>query len=148
VALKITEIGTAGNGLPMPRLEGRAARNTVSCSLFATQYSGMVLRRPPATNTAYCPDRQAAAAPDLRMMHDPIGPGLPCLAPSNFSRFLPRWWRHRLRRWQRAVQFRGKGHGAHPVTGEISVDAIVAALAKLAWTAASSPSCKRQSRGG
>jgi len=129
---RITEIGSAETGLPAARLQGERGRTTGQLRLFATHIrAGDYLDR---RHDAALPDRQPLARPDLRMMQRPIGP-VAVFGASNFPLAFSVAGGDTAAALAAGCPVVVKGHGAHPGTGEIVGDAIVAALAKLGMDA-------------
>ena len=125
---QITEIGTAETGLPAARFQGERGRTTGQLRLFATHIrDGAYLDR---RHDTALPDRQPLPRPDLRMMQRPIGP-VAVFGASNFPLAFSTAGGDTAAALAAGCPVVVKGHGAHPGTGEIVGDAIVAALAKL-----------------
>ncbi|MFW2590054.1 aldehyde dehydrogenase (NADP(+)) [Sagittula sp. SSi028] len=123
----ITAIGTAETGLPEARLEGERGRTTGQLRLFAAHIrDGAYLDR---RYDAALPDRQPLPRPDLRMMQRPIGP-VAVFGASNFPLAFSTAGGDTAAALAAGCPVVVKGHGAHPGTGEIVGDAIVAALTK------------------
>lgn len=124
----ITEVGSAETGLPAARLEGERGRTTGQLRLFAQcirDGSYLDLRHDKAL-----PDRQPLPRPDLRMMQRPVGP-VAVFGASNFPLAFSVAGGDTAAALAAGCPVVVKGHSAHPGTGEIVGDAIVAALAKL-----------------
>ncbi|MBY6161812.1 aldehyde dehydrogenase (NADP(+)) [Mameliella alba] len=125
---QITEIGTAETGLPAARLEGERGRTTGQLRLFASHIrDGSYLDR---RHDGALPDRQPLPRPDLRMMQRPVGP-VAVFGASNFPLAFSTAGGDTAAALAAGCPVVVKGHGAHPGTGEIVADAIVAALDKL-----------------
>lgn len=125
---QITEIGTAETGLPDARLQGERGRTTGQLRLFATHIrDGAYLDR---RHDTALPDRQPLPRPDLRMMQRPIGP-VAVFGASNFPLAFSTAGGDTAAALAAGCPVVVKGHSAHPGTGEIVGDAIVAALSKL-----------------
>ncbi|MEM5542744.1 aldehyde dehydrogenase (NADP(+)) [Sulfitobacter sp. AS92] len=125
---QITEIGTAETGLPEARLQGERGRTTGQLRLFATHIrDGAYLDR---RHDTALPDRQPLPRPDLRMMQRPIGP-VAVFGASNFPLAFSTAGGDTAAALAAGCPVVVKGHSAHPGTGEIVGDAIVAALSKL-----------------
>lgn len=125
---QITEIGSAETGLPAARLEGERGRTTGQLRLFATHIlKGDYLDR---RHDAALPDRKPAPRPDLRMMQRPVGP-VAVFGASNFPLAFSTAGGDTAAALAAGCPVVVKGHGAHPGTGEVVSDAIVAAIAKL-----------------
>ena len=114
--------------LPEARLQGERGRTTGQLRLFATHIrDGAYLDR---RHDTALPDRQPLPRPDLRMMQRPIGP-VAVFGASNFPLAFSTAGGDTAAALAAGCPVVVKGHGAHPGTGEIVGDAIVAALAKL-----------------
>ncbi|MFN3526492.1 MAG: aldehyde dehydrogenase (NADP(+)) [Paracoccus sp. (in: a-proteobacteria)] len=124
----ITLIGTQETGLPEGRLQGERGRTTGQLRLFADHIrAGDYLDR---RHDTALPDRQPLPRPDLRMMQRPIGP-VAVFGASNFPLAFSVAGGDTAAALAAGCPVVVKGHSAHPGTGEIVGDAIVAALAKL-----------------
>ncbi|MFN3276716.1 MAG: aldehyde dehydrogenase (NADP(+)) [Paracoccus sp. (in: a-proteobacteria)] len=122
----ITAIGHAETGLPEARLQGERGRTTGQLRLFADHIrQGDYLDR---RHDAALPDRQPLPRPDLRMMQRPIGP-VAVFGASNFPLAFSVAGGDTAAALAAGCPVVVKGHSAHPGTGEIVGDAIVAALA-------------------
>ncbi|WP_323764390.1 aldehyde dehydrogenase (NADP(+)) [Marinovum sp.] len=129
---QITEIGSAETGLPEARLQGERGRTTGQLRLFAEHIlKGDYLDR---RHDAALPDRQPLPRPDLRMMQRPVGP-VAVFGASNFPLAFSTAGGDTAAALAAGCPVVVKGHGAHPGTGEIVADAIVAALDKLGMDA-------------
>lgn len=125
---QITEIGCAETGLPAARLEGERGRTTGQLRLFASHIlAGDYLDR---RHDEALPDRQPLPRPDLRMMQRPVGP-VAVFGASNFPLAFSTAGGDTAAALAAGCPVVVKGHSAHPGTGEIVGDAIVAALEKL-----------------
>jgi len=125
---QITEIGVSETGLPAARLQGERGRTTGQLRLFAAHIrDGAYLDR---RHDVALPDRQPLPRPDLRMMQRPIGP-VAVFGASNFPLAFSTAGGDTAAALAAGCPVVVKGHGAHPGTGEIVGDAIVAALGKL-----------------
>lgn len=125
---QITEIGITETGLPEARLQGERGRTTGQLQLFAAHIrDGAYLDR--RHDTALL-DRQPLPRPDLRMMQRPIGP-IAVFGASNFPLAFSTAGGDTAAALAAGCPVVVKGHDAHPGTGEIVGDAIVAALDKL-----------------
>ena len=123
----ITEIGTQETGLPEARLQGERGRTTGQLRLFAEHIlKGDYLDR---RHDAALPDRQPAPRPDLRMMQRPIGP-VAVFGASNFPLAFSTAGGDTASALAAGCPVVVKGHGAHPGTGEIVAEAILAAIGK------------------
>jgi 2,5-dioxopentanoate dehydrogenase len=124
----ITEIGSAETGLPTARLQGERGRTTGQLRLFADHIrKGDYLDR---RHDAALPDRQPLPRPDLRMMQRPIGP-VAVFGASNFPLAFSVAGGDTAAALAAGCPVVVKGHSAHPGTGEIVGDAVVAAIARL-----------------
>ncbi|SNR44087.1 aldehyde dehydrogenase (NADP(+)) [Puniceibacterium sediminis] len=129
---QITEVGSAETGLPAARLQGERGRTTGQLRLFASHIlAGDYLDR---RHDAALPDRQPLPRPDLRMMQRPVGP-VAVFGASNFPLAFSVAGGDTAAALAAGCPVVVKGHGAHPGTGEIVGDAIVAALEKLGMDA-------------
>jgi 2,5-dioxopentanoate dehydrogenase len=123
----ITAMGSAETGLPPARLEGERGRTTGQLRLFADHIrAGAYLdcRHDPAL-----PDRAPAPRPDLRMVQRPVGP-VAVFGASNFPLAFSVAGGDTAAALAAGCPVVVKGHPAHPATGELAADAIVAALAR------------------
>ncbi|SDU45480.1 aldehyde dehydrogenase (NADP(+)) [Stappia sp. ES.058] len=124
----ITQIGGAETGLPPARLEGERGRTTGQLRLFAAQIrNGQYLDR---RHDEALPDRQPLPRPDLRMMQRPVGP-VAVFGASNFPLAFSVAGGDTAAALAAGCPVVVKGHSAHPGTGEIVGEAIVAAIEKL-----------------
>ncbi|MDD9743899.1 MULTISPECIES: aldehyde dehydrogenase (NADP(+)) [Marinovum] len=129
---QITEIGSAETGLPAARLEGERGRTTGQLRLFAEHVlNGDYLDR---RHDAALPERQPLPRPDLRMMQRPVGP-VAVFGASNFPLAFSTAGGDTAAALAAGCPVVVKGHGAHPGTGEVVADAIVAALDTLGMDA-------------
>ncbi|WP_050528431.1 aldehyde dehydrogenase (NADP(+)) [Pseudorhodobacter aquimaris] len=125
---QITEVGTAETGLPAARLEGERGRTTGQLRLFAAHIrDGDYLDR---RHDKALPDRQPLPRPDLRMMQRPVGP-VAVFGASNFPLAFSTAGGDTAAALAAGCPVVVKSHRAHPGTGEVVADAIVAALDKL-----------------
>ena len=123
----ITEIGTQETGLPEARLNGERGRTTGQLRLFARHIlKGDYLDR---RHDAAMPDRQPLPRPELRMMQRPIGP-VAVFGASNFPLAFSTAGGDTAAALAAGCPVVVKGHGAHPGTGEIIAEAVLAAIAK------------------
>ncbi|MBW0157601.1 aldehyde dehydrogenase (NADP(+)) [Sedimentimonas flavescens] len=123
----ITEIGTQETGLPEARLNGERGRTTGQLRLFAQHIlKGDYLDR---RHDAAMPDRQPLPRPELRMMQRPIGP-VAVFGASNFPLAFSTAGGDTAAALAAGCPVVVKGHGAHPGTGEIIAEAILAAIVK------------------
>ena len=123
----ITEIGTQETGLPTARLQGERGRTTGQLRLFADHIrKGDYLDR---RHDAALPDRQPAPRPDLRVIQRPIGP-VAVFGASNFPLAFSTAGGDTAAALAAGCPVVVKGHSAHPGTGEIVAEAILAAIEK------------------
>lgn len=122
---EITEIGTQETGLPAARLEGERGRTTMQLRLFATHIlkDDWLDRR----HDAALPDRQPAPRPDIKLLQRPIGP-VAVFGASNFPLAFSTAGGDTASALAAGCPVVVKGHSAHPGTGEIVAQAILAAL--------------------
>lgn len=123
----LTEIGVQETGLPEARLVGERGRTTGQLRLFAAHIRDRAfldLRHDPAL-----PDRQPMARPDLRMIQRPVGP-VAVFGASNFPLAFSVGGGDTAAALAAGCPVVVRGHTAHPGTGELVGDAIVAALAR------------------
>lgn len=123
----ITRIGSAETGLPAARLEGERGRTVGQLRLFANHIlKGEYLDR---RSDEALPDRQPAPRPALEMVQRPIGP-VAVFGASNFSLAFSTAGGDTAAALAAGCPVVVKGHPAHPGTGEIIADAILAAIKK------------------
>ena len=121
----ITEIGTQETGLPEARLQGERGRTTGQLRLFAEHIrKGDYLDR---RHDEALPERAPLPRPDLRMMQRPIGP-VAVFGASNFPLAFSTAGGDTAAALAAGCPVVVKGHGAHPGTGEIIAQAILAAV--------------------
>ena len=127
-AAAITAIGTSETGLPEARLQGERGRTTGQLRLFADHIraGGYLDRR----HDAALPDRQPLPRPDLRMIQRPIGP-VAVFGASNFPLAFSVAGGDTAAALAAGCPVVVKGHSAHPGTGEVVADAVVAAIDRL-----------------
>ncbi|WP_370161352.1 aldehyde dehydrogenase (NADP(+)) [Limimaricola soesokkakensis] len=124
---EITAIGHAETGLPEARLEGERGRTCGQLRLFAEHIrKGDYLDR---RHDAALPDRAPLPRPELRMIQQPIGP-VAVFGASNFPLAFSTAGGDTASALAAGCPVVVKGHSAHPGTGEIVGDAIVAAAAR------------------
>ncbi|MCT8162077.1 aldehyde dehydrogenase (NADP(+)) [Pseudoruegeria sp. SHC-113] len=124
-AAEITEIGTQETGLPAARLEGERGRTTGQLRLFASHIRAgahLDARHDPAL-----PDRAPLPRPDLRLMQRPVGP-VAVFGASNFPLAFSVAGGDTAAALAAGCPVIVKGHSAHPGTGEIVAEAVLAAL--------------------
>ncbi|MCR6500581.1 aldehyde dehydrogenase (NADP(+)) [Shinella sp. CPCC 101442] len=123
----ITEIGTQESGLPVARLQGERGRTTGQLRLFADHIEkGDFLDR---RFDAALPDRQPAPRPEIRLIQRPIGP-VAVFGASNFPLAFSTAGGDTAAALAAGCPVVVKGHSAHPGTGEIIAEAILAAIQK------------------
>jgi len=121
----ITEIGCQESGLPEVRLNGERGRTTGQLRLFAQHIlAGDYLDR---REDEALPDRQPLARPELKMMQRPIGP-VAVFGASNFPLAFSTAGGDTAAALAAGCPVVVKGHSAHPGTGEIVAEAILAAV--------------------
>ncbi|EAP78271.1 aldehyde dehydrogenase (NADP(+)) [Roseovarius nubinhibens] len=122
---EITEIGTRETGLPGARLEGERGRTCGQLRLFADhiEAGGYLDRR----HDTALPERAPLPRPDLRMIQRPIGP-VAVFGASNFPLAFSTAGGDTAAALAAGCPVVVKGHGAHPGTGEIVAEAILAAI--------------------
>ncbi|UNK38045.1 aldehyde dehydrogenase (NADP(+)) [Shinella sp. H4-D48] len=123
----ITEIGTQETGLPVARLQGERGRTTGQLRLFADHIeTGDYLDR---RFDAALPDRQPAPRPEIRLIQRPIGP-VAVFGASNFPLAFSTAGGDTAAALAAGCPVVVKGHSAHPGTGEIVAEAVLAAIQK------------------
>lgn len=121
----ITEIGTQETGLPAARLQGERGRTTGQLRLFANHIrNGDYLDR---RVDAALPDRQPLPRPEIRLIQRPIGP-VAVFGASNFPLAFSTAGGDTASALAAGCPVVVKGHSAHPGTGEIVAEAVLAAL--------------------
>ncbi|NDV99431.1 aldehyde dehydrogenase (NADP(+)) [Salipiger sp. PrR002] len=123
----ITEIGTQETGLPEGRLQGERGRTTGQLRLFAEHIlkgDYLDIRHDKAL-----PDRQPLPRPDIKLVQRPIGP-VAVFGASNFPLAFSTAGGDTAAALAAGCPVVVKGHGAHPGTGEIVAEAILAAIEK------------------
>lgn len=121
----ITLIGTQETGLPEARLQGERGRTTGQLRLFASHIrDGAYLDR---RIDAALPDRQPAPRPEIRMIQRPVGP-VAVFGASNFPLAFSTAGGDTAAALAAGCPVVVKGHPAHPGTGEIVAEAILAAI--------------------
>lgn len=122
---QITEIGTSETGLPAARLQGERGRTTGQLRLFAEHIlKGDYLDR---RHDEALPDRQPLPRPELFMMQRPFGP-VAVFGASNFPLAFSTAGGDTAAALAAGCPVVVKGHSAHPGTGEIVAEAILAAV--------------------
>ncbi|MFB9222042.1 aldehyde dehydrogenase (NADP(+)) [Paracoccus cavernae] len=123
----ITEIGSQESGLPTGRLQGERGRTTGQLRLFASHIrKGDYLDR---RHDAALPDRQPAPRPEIMMVERPIGP-VAVFGASNFPLAFSTAGGDTAAALAAGCPVVVKGHSAHPGTGEIVAEAVLAAIEK------------------
>ena len=121
----ITMIGTQETGLPAARLQGERGRTTGQLRLFAQHIrAGDYLDR--RVDLAL-PERQPAPRPEIRMMQRPLGP-VAVFGASNFPLAFSTAGGDTASALAAGCPVVVRGHPAHPGTGEIIAEAILAAI--------------------
>jgi alpha-ketoglutaric semialdehyde dehydrogenase len=121
---EITEVGHGESGLPVARLEGERGRTTGQLRLFAEHIvSGKYLDR---RATRALPDRKPLPRPDLKLMMRPVGPVV-VFGASNFPLAFSTAGGDTASALAAGCPVIVKGHPAHPGTGELVAQAILAA---------------------
>lgn len=121
----ITKIATQETGLPAARLQGERGRTTGQLRLFAEHIrKGDYLDR---RHDPALPDRQPLPRADLRMIQRPIGP-VAVFGASNFPLAFSVAGGDTAAALAAGCPVVVKGHSAHPGTGEIVAEAILAAI--------------------
>lgn len=124
---EITAIGCAETGLPPARLQGERARTCGQLRLFAKHIEqGDYLDK---RHDAALPDRQPLPRADLRLVQRPIGP-VAVFGASNFPLAFSTAGGDTAAALAAGCPVVVKGHSAHPGTGEIVADAILAAITR------------------
>ncbi len=122
---EITAIGSAETGLPAARLEGERGRTTGQLRLFARHIlQGDYLDR---RFDAALPDRKPLPRPDIRLIMRPIGP-VAVFGASNFPLAFSVAGGDTASALAAGCPVVVKGHSAHPGTGEIVAQAVLAAI--------------------
>lgn len=128
----ITEIGSSETGLPTGRLEGERGRTTGQLRLFASHIlTGAYLDH--RVDIAL-PDRKPMARPEIRMIQRPIGP-VAVFGASNFPLAFSTAGGDTAAALAAGCPVVVKGHSAHPGTGEIIAEAVLAAIKKTGMPA-------------
>lgn len=123
----ITEIGTQETGLPVARLQGERGRTTGQLRLFADHIEkGDYLDR---RLDAALPDRQPLPRTEIRLIQRPIGP-VAVFGASNFPLAFSTAGGDTAAALAAGCPVVVKGHSAHPGTGEIIAEAVLAAIQK------------------
>ena len=123
----ITEIGTQETGLPVVRLQGERGRTTGQLRLFADHIEkGDYLDR---RLDGAQPERQPLPRPEIRLIQRPIGP-VAVFGASNFPLAFSTAGGDTAAALAAGCPVVVKGHSAHPGTGEIVAEAVLAAIRK------------------
>lgn len=123
----ITLIGCAETGLPQARLIGERGRTCGQLRLFAQHIlTGEYLDK---RHDRAMPERQPLPRADLKLMQRPIGP-VAVFGASNFPLAFSTAGGDTAAALAAGCPVVVKGHSAHPGTGEIVADAILAAIHK------------------
>lgn len=123
----ISDIGAQETGLPVARLHGERGRTTGQLRLFADHIEkGDYLDR---RLDAAMPDRQPAPRPEIRLIQRPIGP-VAVFGASNFPLAFSTAGGDTAAALAAGCPVVVKGHSAHPGTGEIVAEAVLAAIQK------------------
>ena len=126
-AAAVTEIGHQESGLPTARMEGERGRTTGQLRLFAKHIrEGHYLDR---QRDDALPDRKPAPRPEIRLMQRPIGP-VAVFGASNFPLAFSTAGGDTAAALAAGCPVVVKGHSAHPGTGEIIAEAVLAAIEK------------------
>jgi NADP-dependent aldehyde dehydrogenase len=121
----ITQIGTEETGLPEARLEGERGRTVGQLRLFADHIeSAAYLDR---RHDQPLPDRIPLPRPDMKMIQRPLGP-VAVFGASNFPLAFSTAGGDTASALAAGCPVVVKGHSAHPGTGEIVAEAILAAI--------------------
>ena len=124
---QITDIGTSETGLPVARLQGERGRTVGQLRIFADHIrDGAYLDR---RIDAALPERAPLARPELRMIQRPIGP-VAVFGASNFPLAFSTAGGDTAAALAAGCPVVVNGHSAHPGTGEIVAEAILAAIEK------------------
>jgi NADP-dependent aldehyde dehydrogenase len=124
---QISEIGCQETGLPEARLVGERGRTSAQLRLFARHIrAGDYLDR---RHDEALPERQPLPRPDIRMLQRPIGP-VAVFGASNFPLAFSTAGGDTAAALAAGCPVVVKGHSAHPGTGEIVAEAVLAAVVK------------------
>jgi alpha-ketoglutaric semialdehyde dehydrogenase len=128
----ITRIGTQETGLPEARLQGERGRTTGQLRLFAEhlRHGDYLDRR----HDPALPGRQPLPRPDLRLIERPLGP-VAVFGASNFPLAFSTAGGDTASALAAGCPVVVKGHPAHPGTGEIVAEAILAAITRTGMPA-------------
>ena len=121
----IREIASQETGLPEGRIDSERGRTTGQLRLFADHIlKGDYLDR---RHDAALPDRKPLPRPDMRLMQRPVGP-VAVFGASNFPLAFSVAGGDTAAAFAAGCPVVVKGHSAHPGTGELVAEAIVAAV--------------------
>ncbi|NAZ36184.1 aldehyde dehydrogenase (NADP(+)) [Rubellimicrobium sp. CFH 75288] len=121
----ITRIAQEETGLPAARLEGERGRTAGQLRLFATHIrAGDYLDR---RHDPALPDRKPQPRPDLRLIQLPVGP-VAVFGASNFPLAFSVAGGDTASALAAGCPVVVKGHSAHPGTGEVVAEAVLAAI--------------------
>ncbi len=121
----ITEIGSQETGLPEARLQGERGRTTGQLRLFADHIrKGDYLDR---RHDPALPERQPLPRPDILLIERPVGP-VAVFGASNFPLAFSTAGGDTAAALAAGCPVVVKGHSAHPGTGEIVAEAVLAAI--------------------
>lgn len=124
-AEEITDIGVRETGLPAARLQGELQRTMGQIRLFADHIaSGNYLDR---RHDPALPERTPLPRPDIRLMQRPVGP-VAVFGASNFPLAFSTAGGDTASALAAGCPVVVKGHPAHPGTGEIMAEAVLAAI--------------------
>ncbi len=122
----ITEVAHLESGLPTARMEGERGRTTGQLRLFAAHIrEGAYLDR---RRDGPLPDRKPLPRPELRLMQLPVGP-VAVFGASNFPLAFSVAGGDTASALAAGCPVVVKGHSAHPGTGEVVAEAVLAAIA-------------------
>jgi len=124
----ITEVGHLETGLPRARLEGERGRTIGQLRLFASHIrKGDYLDR---RHDEALPDRKPLPRTDMKLMQRPIGP-VAVFGASNFPLAFSVAGGDTASALAAGCPVVVKGHSAHPGTGEVVAEAVLAAIEAL-----------------
>ncbi|TNC58908.1 aldehyde dehydrogenase (NADP(+)), partial [Rubellimicrobium roseum] len=124
----ITEVGHLETGLPRARMDGERGRTTGQLRLFAShirQGAHLDVR-----HDAALPERKPLPRPDLRLIQRPLGP-VAVFGASNFPLAFSVAGGDTASALAAGCPVVVKGHSAHPGTGEVVAEAVLAAIEAL-----------------
>jgi NADP-dependent aldehyde dehydrogenase len=121
----ITEVGHLETGLPKARMEGERGRTCAQLRLFASHIrKGDYLDR---RHDAALPERKPLPRPDMKLIQLPIGP-VAVFGASNFPLAFSVAGGDTASALAAGCPVVVKGHSAHPGTGEVVAEAVLAAI--------------------